>query len=144
MGLTEVLGAGLALALGYNPIASAVSSAVAAAYLSRGARPSRVALAAGVLAAAWLAADGLRVLASARDAYDGVRPLLATAEPAWAAWTVIAVWAAGGLAAGYALPAWAGTYAGRRTVFGIEWLVAASVAVTVALALSALAGALAR
>lgn len=137
--------AGVSLGLRYNPVTAAVAAAVTAAYLTRGERRrSRVALAAAVLCAAWLLGDGLRVLGRARDVYDGARPLLETAAPVWASWTVVGLWALVGLGAGYALPAWAGLYAGRRTVLGVDWLVGASVAVTVALALSALAGVLSR
>lgn len=137
--------AGVALGMRYNPVAAMLASAVVAAYLAWGeTRQSRVAIGAAVIAAAWLIGDGLRVIGHAREAYDGASSLLAAGAPSWAEWTALALWALVGLGAGYVLPAWAGVHAGRRTVMGVDWLVAASVAFTVTVALSALFGVLGR
>lgn len=136
--------AGLALGMRFNPLSAALASGAFAAYVSAGdGRRGRAGVGAAVLAAGWLLGDGLRVIARSREVYDGVRALVAVGAPPQAEWTAIAVWTVSGIALGYALPAWAGAYAGRQTVRGVPAAVGACVAATTALAFAALAGNLA-
>lgn len=132
----EALGSGLALALSFHPILGLLGGAAVAAVLSMG-RGARRSFAAGsILLGFWLVGDGLRVIARARDLVDGVGVL----PPGWLGWSALAVWAAGGIALGYALPAWAGTYAGRRVTLGTGWLTGIVISVSLSLGVSALVG----
>ncbi len=128
---------GLALAVSFNPMASLVGAALAAALLARAERPGAGIV---VLAAAWLLGDGLRVLARARDAFDGVGPLVPGAPVA--TWVALGLWALGGALVGYALPAWAGAFVGRRVTHGTGWLAAATIAAVSSAGLAVLAGTL--
>lgn len=142
-GLWEAIRAGLELGLAFNPLTAALGAAASAAYVAADLRARRV-VGAAMLAAAWLLGDGLRIIGRAREIRDGVATILPATAPAWADWVALGLWAVIGITAGYAWPSWAGAYAGRRTILGWDWLVAGSVALTVALALSALAGGLGR
>ncbi len=137
-----MLAIGLELGAAFNPFTAAAGAALAAAYVTSDLRARRTAGAAA-LATAWLAGDGLRVLGRARELHGGasLAPDFASA-PAWAGWTAVALWVLVGVVIGYAVPAWAGAFAGRRTVLGLDWLVAGSVALTVSLATSGLLGSL--
>ena len=130
--------AGVRLALAYNPL-FAVFGAALGAGLAGARRPGhqRMVWAVAVVGLAWLVGDGARVIARARDFYDGVSVLLDVPVATWAQWLALAVWALGGLAAGYVFPAWAGAFVGRRVTHGTGWVSAVSVAVAVSLALSA-------
>lgn len=135
--------AGLALGVRFNPLSAAIASGAAAAYAAAdGTVRGRRGVASAVLAAGWLIGDGLRVIGRAREVFDGVRPLLAQGAPRSAEWTAVVVWAAVGFALGYVVPAWAGVYAGRQTVRGLPWAVAACVAVGASLGFAAVAGGL--
>ena len=127
------LGAGLALQ--FNPFVSLVGAVVAAALLTRS---ERVGIGAVVVGAAWLLGDGLRVATRAHDVIEGVGTPLA--EGVVAAWAVLALWAVGGLLIGYVVPAWAGSFVGRRVTHGTGWLAAGLVAASVSAALATLAG----
>jgi len=133
--LASAAGAGLLLGVQFNPVASVVGAAVAAGLFAAG----RTRAAAVALAGAWLLGDGLRLFSRATDAIAGPG-LVAGGEAAQ--WVVLVLWALGGLALGYALPAWAGAFVGRRVTHGTGWLAAGAVAATASGALSMLAGAL--
>lgn len=133
--LATAAGAGLLLGLQFNPLASIVGAAVAAGLFVAG----RSAPATFVLLGAWLLGDGARLLARATDAIAG--PGLVEGGDA-AQWAVLALWALGGFALGYALPAWAGAFVGRRVTHGTGWLAAGAVAATASGALSMFSGAL--
>ncbi|MBA4370341.1 MAG: hypothetical protein C0418_02040 [Coriobacteriaceae bacterium] len=140
MDLLAALVAGLALAGRFNPIASVIGAAACATLLAdEDAARSRWTIGLAVLLGAWLLGDGLRVLARTRDLADGVATLLPAGALPSAQWTALGFWALGSLLLGYALPAWAGVFAGRRVTHGIDWAVAATVAVGVSIALTALA-----
>lgn len=128
--LLEAARAGYELALAYNPIFAGAFAAVAAALCARRERPGRTAVGIALLVAGWLVGDGMRVIASARDIADQTGALL-PALSVQANWIAVAVWAVAGAGLGYALPAWAGAFVGRRVTFGTGWLAAAAVSVTV-------------
>lgn len=136
--MIESLGDGLKLALSFNPIIALLGSAAAAAVLAAGRGGRRAFAGISLLSGFWLVGDGLRVLARARDLADGISAL----PPGWLGWATLAIWGAGGLAVGYALPSWAGTFAGRRVTFGTGWLTAIVVSITLSLSVSALLGGL--
>lgn len=125
---------GARLALAFNPLIAVVGSAIAAAVLATGKGARRAFAGVSIILGFWLVGDGLRALARVRDVADGV-----AAVAGWEAWVSLAVWAAGGLALGYALPAWAGMFAGRRVVLGTGWLTAITVSIGISFALAALA-----
>jgi len=134
---------GALMAVQYNPLFAAVTAALAAALMGfPKARRDRRQWAALALAAGWLVGDGLRILARARDYYDGVAAFRAAGTPLWPGWTTLAVWALGSLALGYVVPALVGASVGRRVTHGTGWLAAAAVASALTLAVSAGVGAL--
>ncbi len=133
--LASAAGAGLLLGIQFNPVASVVGAAVAAGLFAAG----RAVPAIVVLLGAWLLGDGARLLARATDAIAGPGLVEGGIEAQWA---VLALWALGGFALGYALPTWAGTFVGRRVTHGTGWLAAGAVAATASGALSMLSGAL--
>ncbi|MDH4140711.1 MAG: hypothetical protein OEV43_09100 [Coriobacteriia bacterium] len=125
------LQAGFALALSYSPVVAPVVAVGAAALAGHPkASHSRVAWAFALVLGGWLVGDGLRALGRARDLADGVGWLLGPPTPMWAEWTAIAAWALGALALGYALPAWAGAFVGRRVTRGTGWMAAIAVCMT--------------
>lgn len=126
----DAAGAGLLLAAAYNPIFAAGFAAASAALCARRRRPGRTAFGIALLAFGWLAGDGTRVIASARDLVDGAGALLPAASPL-ANWIALATWALVGAGAAYALPAWAGAFVGRRVTMGTGWLAAIVVSATV-------------
>lgn len=131
---------GARFATQYNPLAAVVSAIVAAALAGYPRAPrARWWLSATVLALGWLAGDGLRVLAHARDLADGV------GGGAWAglgpaAWFALIIWALGTLALGYVAPALVGARVGRGVTHGTGWLAAATVAGALSAALSTISG----
>lgn len=134
---------GLRMAAQYNPMFAASGSALTAALWGHPkARREKRQWAALACAAAWLVGDGLRVLARARDHYDGIAALKAAGAAAWPGWVTLGIWAAGSLALGYVVPAVVGGMVGRRVTHGTGWLAAAAVASALALAVSAGFGAL--
>lgn len=145
MEATELLRAAattLPLALAYNPMAAVFAAPVAAALLGvKNRSTDRVIWGVCVVAFAWLVGDGLRVIARARDVYDGAGHLVTGVAP-WAELAAIALWGVAALALGYVLPVWTGVFVGRRVTHGTGWAAAASIAVGASLAVSALAGGL--
>ena len=132
---------GVRFAVQYNPLAAALTAAVAAALSGYPNAPRhRARYSALVLAVGWLLGDGLRIVGRARDLYDGV--IAPSAADSATVWLTIAVWACGGLALGYVLPALVGIAVGRRVTHGTGWLAAAAVAAGLSAAISAIVGAL--
>ena len=128
-------GAGLLLAANFNPV-----TAVAGAVLGAGlATTGRVRAAVLVVALAWAAGDGMLLLARASEVRDG--GVLVEGTGAAGSWVAIALWALVGAAVGYAAPAWAGAFVGRRVTHGTGWLAAGAVAATASGALMMLGGA---
>lgn len=132
----EAVQAGFALALSFNPVFGLLGGAAAAAVLSVGSGARRRFAGVSILVGFWLVGDGLRVIARARDLADGVGVL----PIGWLGWTMLAIWAVGGFAVGYALPAWAGTFAGKRVILGTGWLTGVVVSVTVSIAIASIVG----
>jgi hypothetical protein len=120
---------GLALGLQFNPVAAAIGAVAAAALAGfPGAPRARTVWAWVVLAVAWAVGDGVRVVG------------MLAAEPRYApAYLSVVAWSLVGFAVGYALPAAVGMFVGRRVTRGTGWLSAGAVALTVSLALVALA-----
>jgi hypothetical protein len=117
------IAAGAALGLRFAPLYAAVAAAVAAALAGyRKAPRSRLWLAVLVVAAGWVAGEGVRIAGSSLPV------------------PTLAVWAVAGLAFGYALPAAGGAYVGRQVHKGTGYLSAAVVALILVSALSAVAG----
>ncbi len=133
------LAAGGALALGFSPLLALLGAAATACMLATGVGLRRMVAAWSVLVAVWLVGDGMRAVASARSLVDGAGSLLPAAPP-WANGVAIGLWALGGFTLGYALPAWAGGFAGRRVTWGTGWLTAAAVSVGLSLALAGIVG----
>ncbi len=134
---------GLLFAVQYNPLFAAVTAALAAALMGYPKAPrARREWAGLVLLAGWLVGDGLRILARARDYYDGVAAFRAAGMALWPGWTTLGLWALGSLAIGYVVPALVGATVGRRVTHGTGWLAAAAIASALTLAVSAGVGAL--
>jgi len=134
--------AGVTLAFHFNPVTAAVTVLLAAG-LTGGKRPagcSRTLLAAVVIAIGWLIGDGAAVLASAYDAHTSDAHRIVPALPEWSEYLALATWGLGGMALGYLLPVWAGTFVGRRVTHGTGWASSAWVAASTALVLSMFAG----
>lgn len=119
-------GAGLMLGIQFNPVASVAGAALAAGL----AAARRMWAAVFALCAAWILGDGSRLFVSASGAL--------AEGGADGQWVFLALWALTGLALGYALPAWAGAYVGRRVTHGTGWLAAAAVAASASGALGML------
>lgn len=134
--LVRAVADGWRLALAYNPLASGLA-AVSAGLLAgfRGARYWHVALAAVAVFGTWALGDGAAVAGALATAGSSVR---GEAESA----LTLGVWVTGGLVLGYAAPAAAGVFVGRRVFFGTGRLAAASVGLGTALALVMVSGAL--
>jgi hypothetical protein len=134
---------GLALAVQYNPLAAAVTAAIAAGLSGYPkTRREHRQWAPLVLACGWLVGDGLRILGRSRDFYDGIAAFRAEGAALWPGWTTLGVWAIGSLALGYVVPALVGAAVGRRVTHGTGWLAAAAIASALTLAVSAAVGAL--
>lgn len=134
---------GVALAVQYNPLFAAGAAALAAALMGfRKAKRERREWAAIALAAGWVVGDGLRILARARDYYDGIAAFRAAGTPLWPGWTTLGIWALGSLALGYVVPALVGAAVGRRVTHGTGWLAAGALASALTLAISAGVGSL--
>lgn len=132
--LAGALAQGARLALEFNPVAAALSAALAAFVAGSQRAGRRGGIVAGaVLIAGWLLGDGAAFAAAVADA----------AQPSGGVGiaAALAAWACGSLALGYALPAVIGIAVGRRVFFGTGRLAAAMVAFGSSLALVALAGA---
>lgn len=147
----RAIATGIGLAVAFNPLASVIATPVAAALLSGLTGPgcARRGWAIAVLAFGWFVGDGLQVLfyvrdvGHMRDALDMVGGTLQVGSAVWEQYTALALWVAGGLALGYALPAWAGSFVGRRVTHGTGWVAAAMVAASTSVAVAMLSGGLA-
>lgn len=138
-GVLSALADGAALGVRFNPLFATAGAAIAAALSGTPKAPAERRFTSGaVLLIAWLAGDGLRIVARARDAADGIGPLAGGPE----GWISLATWALVGLGVGYALPALVGYAVGRRVTFGTGWLAAATIAVAASLALATVVAAL--
>jgi hypothetical protein len=137
--LTAWLGAalgGVRWGLQFNPLAVMVGSVGAAALSGYPKAPrSRWFWSALLLAGAWLVGDGLSVAVKLGGGSAAVVTPLQ--------WWNVAIMAVVSLVVGYALPAAAGAYVGRRVTHGTGWLSAMAVAAVVAGAVLAVAPALA-
>lgn len=133
--------AGLALGTQFSPFASLVGAPIAAALCGfpRAGR-DRVAFAGLAVVLAWLAGDGLQLVTRAGGIARGGPGLLHASDPAFSSWLLLGAWALAGLLAGYALPAWAGAFVGRRVVRGTGWASAAVIALAAAGGVQALLG----
>jgi hypothetical protein len=137
----EAVWQAIRLGLQFNPVFAVCGAAVAAGLLGYPRAPRERGFWAGAaIVVAWLAGDGLRVLARARDVYDGVAAT-SSGSPAWLAVLPLVLWALVSLVVGYLLPAWAGVIVGRRVTHGTGWLAAIAIAVGVSLGLSSLVAA---
>lgn len=134
---------GALLGVQYNPLFALGTAALAAALWGypKASRCRRW-WALLVAVVGWLAGDGLRILARARDYYDGLAAYTAAALPTWPGWTNLAVWALVSLALGYLIPTLVGGAVGKRVTHGTGWLAAAAIAMALAFAISAAVGAL--
>jgi hypothetical protein len=138
--LTRVLAGGVTLGLSFNPLAAVAGSMLAAVVGTVVARrDGNPFWWVGVAVAAWLAGDGIVVAGAAATLLRTGTGPLGAAAPAWAAWLLLMVWAAAGLAVGYLLPAGAGIAVGRRVHFGTGWLAAGAVALGAALSVVVIA-----
>lgn len=131
------LSAGARLAVQYNPVAAAVSVAIAAAIAgspsTRGARWKPAAL---TILMGWLVGDGVHVVGLLRDLaaeYAG-RPSFDASS--WAGLGVASIWALGSLALGYVAPTLLGVAVGRRVTHGTGRLAAAAIACSATLILA--------
>jgi hypothetical protein len=116
---------GVAFGLQFNPLASAVGSAGAAALVGYpSAQRSRWAWALLLLTGAWLIGDAMHV-------WFGLGQ-----GPTTDAIVVVSSFVVLSFGVGYLLPALAGAYVGRRVTHGTGWLSAIAVAGLVAAALS--------
>jgi len=126
------LAAGVAFGLSFNPLTAVVAASIAA--FDAGTKKATAATMVRptvILVVGWLVGDGFRVMAWVRDTLDadgGGEVLLIM--------LVAVTWAIVGFAVGYAAPAAAGVFVGRRVTFGTGRLAAASVAVGTTLALT--------
>ena len=120
---------GLSLGLQFNPMAAAVGAVAAAALAGYPKAPrKRLVWAWVTLAAAWAIGDGIRIAGSA------------VSDPRYgSAYIAVVLWSVVSFAVGYALPASTGMFVGRRVTHGTGWLSAGTVALTMSLALAALA-----
>lgn len=137
--LTRAVAGGLALGLAFDPLAAAVGGTLAAVvgvFIAR--RGGSASWWAFVASLAWLIGDGLAIAAGAVTLLGSGHGLLGAAAPAWAAWTLLAVWAVSGLTLGYLVPAGVGVAVGCRVRFGTGWLAAGAVALSLVLALTIL------
>lgn len=121
--------------IAFSPVFSIVGSALCAALLARFPGTARRVFAYATLACSWLLGDGIRAIGQARGVYD-------SHSTSAVQWTMIVVWVFVGFLVGYVLPAWAGTFVGRRVTFGTGWISAAVIAGSVSTALAAIAGVL--
>lgn len=134
---------GLLFAVQYNPLFAALAAALAAALMGYPKAPrARREWAGMALLVGWLVGDGLRILARARDYFDGVAAFRAAGMPLWPGWTTLGLWALGSLAFGYVVPALVGAAVGKRVTHGTGWLAAAAIASALTLAVSAGVGVL--
>lgn len=135
----RALATGLQAALAYNPLAALLGSTAAAMLLApRDRTLDRTVWSVAAVVIAWLVGDGMRIIARARDLFDGFGYLIAPDETTSAAYLALAIWALLGAALGYVAPAAAGVFVGRRVTHGTGWLAAGNIAVLSSLALSTL------
>jgi hypothetical protein len=104
--------------------------------MSRSNAPTPTAIGWSVLAAFWWFGDGSQILETATVGAGGWSGMDAAAVVG------LAVWALGGFAIGYALPAWAGSFVGQRVTWGTGWASAGVFAATVSGLIATLTGAI--
>jgi hypothetical protein len=130
------LGDGLQLAVGYNPLVALVGAIVAAVIMSRSTAPAPTLIGWSVLAGFWWFGDGVLILQALGSE---VGAWVALGAPALVG---AAIWAVGGFALGYALPAWAGSFVGQRVTWGTGWASAGVFAAMVSGLVATLTGAI--
>lgn len=118
------------LALSFNPLTSLLGSMLVAVLLTRARSTFTTVISWSVLAGIWVVGDAvLRTLPAEK----------AGAATTWPAFTAFALGAAGSFCLGYFLPAWSGSFVGRRVTFGTGWASAAVIAASTSAAVGALA-----
>ncbi len=133
LGAAADVGLGALLGLAFNPIAALIGATLAGALGAR----SRIVWAIVVVLAAWALGDGVRVVAAIAATIEAAGEGTAAAEVG-----PLVAWGLVGLGAGYALPAWAGAFAGSRVTHGTGWLAGGAIAAAVCAAIAALGGVL--
>jgi hypothetical protein len=122
----------VAFGLSFNPLTAVLAASIAAFDAgTKKASATTMMRSAVILVTGWLVGDGFRVMAWVRDMLDadsGGKPLVIV--------LVALTWAIVGFTVGYAAPAAAGVFVGRRVTFGTGRLAAASVALGTTLALT--------
>lgn len=126
----------VALGLVVNPYSAAAGAAAAAVVWTRMRSTRGAAFGVLALAIAWAAGEGPLRVSLAVSASSG-----GAIDPA----TRVAFWAAAAVSilVGYALPAWVGSFVGRRVTWGTGWLSAGVVALSAAGAVYAIGSSIA-
>ncbi|MBE0477421.1 MAG: hypothetical protein IBX62_10020 [Coriobacteriia bacterium] len=139
--MLETLWVGARLGLAFNPLVSVLAAPAVAALSARSPREHSLLGVPGLLLlAAWFAGDGLAASRVAAEVLgSGPGPSGAASGPA--ALSAVVLWMLVGSAVGYAAPAWAGAFVGRRVTHGSGWASAAVTALTASVTLSAMTGA---
>lgn len=123
---------GFVLGASIHPVPSLLGAAAAAGLCGHPrAGKERIALGALALLVAWVVGEGFALLAGS--------PLV-TGGGTWTSWVLLGSSMLTGLGAGYALPAWAGAFVGRRVVKGTGWASAIVIALLAAGGMQALLG----
>ncbi len=133
MSLMAEVGLGALLGLSFNPVAALIGVVLGGALGAL----SRIASAVAVVLAAWAFGDGVRVAAVVAATVESAGAGSVAAEVA-----PLVAWGLVSLAAGYALPAWAGAFAGSRVTHGTGWLAGGAVAAAACAAAATLGGVL--
>lgn len=126
------VGRGFVLGASIHPLPSLLGAALAAGlcgYPKAG--RDRIALGAAALLVAWGIGEGFALLS---------RSPLMQGGGTWTSWVLLGSSVLTGLGAGYALPAWAGAFVGRRVVKGTGWASAIVIALLAAGGMQALLG----
>lgn len=113
------LAAALRLAFAFDPVASLVAGIASAILLTRTRTGFGYGAAATVLVIGWSVGEGL-----AQPLLDGTLAAHAAKVGSGTYWTGVF----GALLVAYVFPAWAGSFVGRRVVWGTGWASAAAVA----------------
>jgi len=130
------LGLGALLGLTFNPVTAFGGAALAGALGAK----RRWWWAAAVVLVAWTAGDGVRVAAAIATAVESANDVAAGGDLLAATVAPLALWGLVGLALGYALPAWAGAFAGARVTHGTGWLAGGAIAAAASAAFASLGG----
>jgi hypothetical protein len=127
------VGLGALLGLAFNPLTALIGATLAGALGAR----SRIGWALVVVLAAWVLGDGVRVIAAIAATVEAAGEGVIAAEVA-----PLVAWGLVSLGAGYALPAWAGAFAGSRVTHGTGWLAGGAIGAAVCAAIATLGGVL--